>query len=73
MSPKEIDPKERIKQSFSDVLLEAEEFIVDKRITAPEVMELMAEAFTDWWDYYQQCADVYQHMFDALYQRFRNK
>lgn len=73
MSPKEIDPKERIKQSFSDVLLEAEEFIVDKRITAPEVMELMAEAFTDWWDYYQQCADVYQHMFDAISQRFRNK
>lgn len=73
MTYQEIEPAVHIKQQFSDVLLEAEEFIVDGKLKAPEVMEIMAEGFAEWRDYYQQRADVYQHMFDALSQRFRNK
>lgn len=68
-----IDPKERIKTGFSDLLLEAEEFIVDKKITPDEVINLFAESFGEWHDYYSECAAVYERMFDALSSRFRNK
>ena len=66
-------PKERITEFFSDALCEAEEAIKDRELTPDEVVNCFADALTDWHSYFQNSADIYEKLINAVISRYRNK
>jgi hypothetical protein len=66
-------PKDRITEYFSDVLSDAEEHIKRSELTADEVVNCFAEALNDWHSYYQNTADIYEKLINAVISRYRNK
>jgi hypothetical protein len=66
-------PKERITEFFADTLCEAEEAVKAGELTPHEVINCFAEAMTDWHSYFQNSADIYERLIDAVISRYRNK
>lgn len=66
-------PKERITEFFADALCEAEECVKAGELTPDEVIECIAEALTDWHSYFQNTADIYEKLINAVISRYRNK
>lgn len=66
-------PKERITEFFADTLCEAEESVKQGELTPYEVIECFALALTDWHAYFQNSADIYERLIDAVISRYRNK
>lgn len=66
-------PKQRITEFFSDALCEAEEAIKSGEITPDEVVACFAEALNDWHSYFQNSADIYEKLINAVISRYRNK
>lgn len=66
-------PKERITEFFADTLCEAEESVKQGELTPYEVIECFAQALTDWHAYFQNSADIYERLIDAVISRYRNK
>ena len=66
-------PKQRITEFFSDALCEAEEAIKDRELTPDEVVNCFADALTDWHSYFQNSADIYEKLINAVISRYRNK
>lgn len=66
-------PKERITEFFADTLCEAEEAVKQGELTTYEVIECFAQALTDWHSYFQDSADIYERLINAVISRYRNK
>lgn len=66
-------PKERITEFFSDALCDAEESIKLGEISPDEVVNCFADALTDWHSYFQNSADIYEKLINAVISRYRNK
>jgi hypothetical protein len=66
-------PKERITEYFADTLSEAEECIKQAELTPHEVVEAFADALTEWHSYFQNSADIYEKLINAVISRYRNK
>ena len=66
-------PKERITELFSDALCEAEESIKLGEISPDEVVNCFADALTEWHSYFQNSADIYEKLINAVISRYRNK
>jgi len=67
------DIKERLEEFFADTLCEAEEGVKAGEITPDEVINCFAEALTDWHQYFQDTADIYEKLINAVNSRYRNK
>jgi hypothetical protein len=65
--------KNRITEYFSDVLSDAEEYIKQGELTPDEVVACFAEALNDWHSYFQNSADIYEKLINAVISRYRNK
>lgn len=65
--------KERITEYFADTLCEAEEAIKLGELTPDEVVTCFAEALNDWHSYFQNTADIYEKLINAVISRYRNK
>jgi hypothetical protein len=68
-----ITPRDRIVEYFSDALCEAEEFIKDGQMTPDEVVTCFADALNEWHSYFQNTADIYEKLINAVISRYRNK
>jgi len=66
-------PKERITEYFADTLSEAEEAIKLGELTPDEVVTCFADALTEWHSYFQNSADIYEKLINAVISRYRNK
>ena len=66
-------PKQRITEFFADSLCEAEEAIKKGELTSDEVINCFADALTDWHSYFQNTADIYERLINAVISRYRNK
>ena len=64
---------DRISFCFADVLLEAQEFIEKGEMTCDEVVSCFAEALTGSHQYFQETADIYEKLINAVVSRYRNK
>jgi hypothetical protein len=65
--------KERITYFFADTLGEAEELVNNGELTADEVVNCFAEALTGSHQYFQDTADIYEKLINAVISRYRNK
>jgi len=65
--------KDRITEFFSDALCEAEEAIKAGEILPDEVVNCFADALNDWHSYFQNTADIYEKLINAVISRYRNK
>ena len=68
-----MNPKERITEYFSDALCEAEESIKAGELSPDEVVACFADALTGWHSYFQNSADIYEKLINAVISRYRNK
>lgn len=66
-------PKERITDYFSEALCDAEELVKAGELTPDEVVECFANALTGWHSYFQNSADIYEKLINAVISRYRNK
>ena len=66
-------PQERLTEYFADALCEAEEAIKDGEVTPDEVINCFADALTEWHAYFQNSADIYEKLINAIIARYRNK
>ena len=66
-------PKDRITEYFADVLSDAEEHIKSGELTTDEVVACFADALTSWHSYFQNSADIYEKLINAVISRYRNK
>ena len=66
-------PQKRLEQYFSDVLCEAEESIKAGEVSVDDVVNAFAIAITDWHSYFQNTADIYEKLINAVISRYRNK
>ncbi len=67
------EPQTAITHYFSDVLCDAEEYIKKGELTPDEVVTCFADALTEWHSYFQNCADIYEKLINAVISRYRNK
>lgn len=65
--------KERITEFFSDALCEAEECVKAGELSPDEVVTCFADALTQWHSYFQNSADIYEKLINAVISRYRNK
>ena len=66
-------PQDRITEYFADALCEAEESIKAGELTPDDVVNCFAEALNDWHSYFQNSADIYEKLINAVISRYRNK
>jgi hypothetical protein len=66
-------PRDRITEYFSDVISDAEEFLKSGELTPDEVVTCFADALNSWHSYFQNTADIYEKLINAVISRYRNK
>lgn len=64
---------QRLEEYFSDTLGESDEAIKNGLLSSDEVINCFADALTGWHTYYQETADVYEKLINAVISRYRNK
>lgn len=63
----------RIEEFFADTLMEAEESIKAGELSVEDVVTAFGNALTGWHQYFQDSADIYEKMINAIITRYRNK
>lgn len=65
--------KENMTEFFADALCAAEDAIKAGDMTPDDVVNCFADALTDWHSYFQNTADIYERLINAVISRYRNK
>ena len=63
----------RIEEFFADTLMEAEELIKTGELSTEDVVTALGNALTGWHQYFQDSADIYEKLINAIISRYRNK
>jgi hypothetical protein len=64
--------KKFIKDNIADTLMDVEDHIKSGELTCDEVVNAFAEALTEQHQYFQDTADIYEKLINAVISRYRN-
>jgi len=64
---------ERVFEYFSEAIAEAEEAVDAGALSTDDVINLWADAFLGWKNYYDEKSTIYKQLENALIERTRNR
>jgi hypothetical protein len=65
--------KKLVKEYFADTFMDVEEPLKSGELSCDEVVNAFAEALTEAHQYFQDTADIYEKLINAVISRYRNK